>query len=326
MLSRQRALFLLRIAVWVGVGACVVVFARKLDWTRVLRAFGEANLRVALIATLVGLPCTALQGLRWASLIKAVRHVPRMTAVAAMYVGQAASALLPMRAGEAVRAELLARATGLGRATALGTVALDHSVNGVVMFCFAASLPFLLPLPRWLAAGIWAGAAAVVALGLVVLRLARHPGHEGEGRLGRLLIRLRTGLAAARDPRAVGLALLFAALSWLVEIAVAALALRAFSLPHDLPHAMVVLFGVNLALVIPSPPASLGNFELGAGSALVAFGGPADRAAAFAIGYHAMQLLPTLVMGGIMLAVLKKKPGTPFRFSSELPPSEAVRS
>src|SRR5205807_390789 len=85
-----------------------------------------------------GCPCIALQGLRWASLIRAVRRIPRFTAVAAMYVGQAASAFLPMRAGEAVRMALLARATGIGRSTSLGTVALDHSVNGVVMFSFAA--------------------------------------------------------------------------------------------------------------------------------------------------------------------------------------------
>jgi uncharacterized membrane protein YbhN (UPF0104 family) len=102
-------------------------------------------------------------------------------------------------------------------------------------------------------------------------------------------------------------AALFAALAWAVEIAVAMIALDAFHLPHDLPHAMVVLFGVNLALAIPSPPASLGSFELGAGTALVAFGGPTERAAAFAIGYHAMQLLPTLIMGGLMLAVFRKR-------------------
>jgi uncharacterized membrane protein YbhN (UPF0104 family) len=85
------------------------------------------------------------------------------------------------------------------------------------------------------------------------------------------------------------------------------IALDAFHLPHDLAHAMAVLFGVNVALAIPSPPAALGSFELGAGTALVAFGGPTERAAAFALGYHAMQLLPTLVMGGLMLAVFRKR-------------------
>src|SRR5205085_5321053 len=131
---------------------------------------------LALLATAVGLPCTALQGLRWSSLVKAVHsRVPRMTPVAAMYVGQAASAFLPMRAGEAVRTELLARATGLGRATSLGTVALDHTVNGLVMFALAALLPALLPVPRWMAVTLWAGMAGALALIGVLVWLAEHP-------------------------------------------------------------------------------------------------------------------------------------------------------
>ena len=72
------------------------------------------------------------------------------------------------------------------------------------------------------------------------------------------------------------------------------------------PHAMGVIFGINLALAIPSPPASLGNFELGAGSVLVAFGGDSGHAAAFAIGLHAIQLLPAMVMGGVMLNTFRK--------------------
>src|ERR1700730_19329458 len=123
-MTRQRLLLVLRVAVWTAVGACVVRFARKLDWDRVVRAFQGADLKLALFATLIGVPCSALQGLRWSSLVRGIRRVPRSIPVAALYVGQAASAFLPMRAGEAGRTELPERATGISRATALGSVAL----------------------------------------------------------------------------------------------------------------------------------------------------------------------------------------------------------
>lgn len=305
--GRRRLLFIGRLGIWLAVGACVVVFARRLDWEQVGRAMESADLRGLVLAMLVGLPCIALQGLRWSSLVRAIRpDVSRFTPVAAQYVGQAASCFLPMRAGEAVRTELLARATGLSRATSLGTVALDHSVNGLVMFAIAGTLPLVVPVPRWMAAVLWLGMAGAVALGAVLLRLARRPSSTSEGRIGHIVAKLRSGLAAARNPWAVGQAAAFAAVSWAFEIAVAMLALRAFGLPHDLPHGMVVLFGVNLALAIPSPPAALGNFELGAGSALMALGGDAGRVAAFALAYHALQLLPTLVVGGLMLATFRK--------------------
>jgi len=305
-MTRERLLVLLRVAVWVLVGACVLVFARRLDWNQVSHAFQGVDLGLALLATLVCVPCTSLQGLRWASLVRGIRRVPRSIPVAAIYVGQAASAFLPMRAGEAVRTELLARATGMPRATALGTVALDHSVNGVVMFAFAALLPALLPVPRWMAVVVWLGMAGAVALVLTFLWLAKHPESLPSGRIANSVARARSGLMAARNPRAVAQAAMFSAFAWSLEIVVTMLALSAFHLPHGLPQAMGVIFGVNLALAIPSPPASLGNFELGAGTALVAFGGDPGHAAAFAIGLHAIQLLPTLVMGGLMATNFRK--------------------
>jgi glycosyltransferase 2 family protein len=310
-MTRQRLFLALRVAAWLLVGAFVVIFARKLDWDQVFGAFQGADLRLALLATLIGVPCSALQGLRWSSLVKGVRRVPRFIPMAALYVGQAASAFLPMRAGEAVRTELLARATGIGRATALGTVALDHSVNGVVMFAFAALLPALLPVPRWVAVVVWSGMAGAIALVLTLLWLAKHPESIPSGRIAHAVAHARSGLMGARNPRAVAEAALFSALAWCLEISVTILALAAFHLPHDLPHAMGVIFGVNLALAIPSPPASLGNFELGAGTALVAFGGDPGHAAAFAIGLHAMQLLPTLIMGGLMVGRFRKPAPVP---------------
>src|SRR5438874_13808313 len=163
-MTRQRLLLMLRVAAWMAVGACVVLFARKLDWDKVTRTFQGADLKLALMATLIGGPCSALQGLRWSSLVKGIRRVPRTIPVAALYVGQAASAFLPMRAGEAVRTELLARATGIGRAASLGTVALDHTINGLVMFAFAGFLPLLLPVPRWMALVLWTGMAGAIVL------------------------------------------------------------------------------------------------------------------------------------------------------------------
>src|SRR5437667_3392217 len=154
-MTRERLLVLLRVAVWVLVGACVLVFARRLDWNQVSHAFQGVDLGMALLATLVCVPCTSLQGLRWASLVRGIRRMPRSTPVAAIYVGQAASAFLPMRAGEAVRMELLARATGLPRTKVVGSVALDAVVNALVMFLLAAALPLLLELPRWMAAILW---------------------------------------------------------------------------------------------------------------------------------------------------------------------------
>ena len=76
----------------------------------------------------------------------------------------------------------------------------------------------------------------------------------------------------------VGLGAFAASLgAWIFEIACTMAALAAFHLQHTASHAMAVLFGVNLALAMPAPPANLGNFELGAGVALVGLGADRDQ-------------------------------------------------
>jgi glycosyltransferase 2 family protein len=317
--ARQRALYAARILIWVLVGWGLVLLARKLDWDEVFGAFSRADLKLAVLATALGPLAIACQGLRWSQLLRALRRVPHGVAVCAMAAGQAASAFLPMRAGEAIRTELCSRSTGLSRASIVGTVALDAVVNSLVMFALAGTLPLLLPVPRWMALIFWGGMALMLVVLGILLRLARHPETIHNGRVQALIARLRGGLIALRDPAHVLPALGFALLGWMVEIVIAVLALSAFGLPHDVPHAMAVLFGVNLALAIPAPPGALGTFELGAGMALVAFGGDKERAAAFAIGYHAIQLLPQLILGGLLVTRFRR----PRRRATDLQPAEA---
>jgi glycosyltransferase 2 family protein len=304
--TRRRLVAIGRVLVWLVVAVCVVIFARSIRWGSVRDAFAAADGRLLAAAAALWVGSTVFQGTRWFALVRAVAKPSWRSVLACYYVGQAGSAVLPMRAGEAVRIELLARRNGLSRAVALGTVAIDHTVNGCVMFLLAATLPFFLPVPAWTRAVVWAAVPLVFGLVLVMLRLARDPtAHPGASNFRRSLNRLRGGLVGLRRPRSVAGAFAAAIAAWILEIATTAFALAAFHLPHGIAAAMAILLGVNLALAIPAPPANLGNFELGAGFALVALGGDKDAAAAFALGFHALQILPVLVIGGASLLAFR---------------------
>ncbi|MFL5248394.1 MAG: lysylphosphatidylglycerol synthase transmembrane domain-containing protein [Myxococcales bacterium] len=306
--TKHRLLAIVRVLVWLVVAACVVIFARSIRWATVRDAFAAADGKLLAISAALWICSTACQGTRWFALVRAVAKASWRSVLACYYVGQAGSVVLPMRAGEAVRIELLARRTGLSRAVALGTVAIDHTVNGCVMFLLAATLPFFLPVPAWTRAVVWAAVPLILCLVFVMLRLAKDPtAHPGASKLRRSLNRLRGGLVGLRRPRSVAGAFASAIAAWTLEIATTAAALAAFHLPHGVAAAMAILFGVNLALAIPAPPANLGNFELGAGFALVALGGDKDAAAAFALGFHALQIVPVLVIGGISLLAFRRR-------------------
>src|SRR3954471_15350840 len=306
--TKHRLLAVARVLVWLVVAACVVIFARSIRWATVRDAFAAADGRLLAISAGLWICSTACQGTRWFALVRAVAKASWRSVLACYYVGQAGSVVLPMRAGEAVRIELLARRTGLSRAVALGTVAIDHTVNGCVMFVLAATLPFFLPVPAWTRAVVWAGVPLAFGLVLVMLRLARDPAHHpNASRFRQALNRLRGGLVGLRRPRSVSGAFAGAIAGWIVEIATTSCALAAFHLPHGVGAAMAILFGVNLALIIPAPPANLGNFELGAGFAIVALGGDKAAAAAFALGLHAIQVVPALILGGTSLLGFRRR-------------------
>ena len=301
--KRTPLLVAVNLAVWAAVTVGIVLLARRLDWQRVRSAFALADLRFAVLAIALWPVTSTFQAARWWLLAREALPARFRDALAAYFVGAAATAVLPLRAGEAVRIELLARATAGSRAVALGTVALDHTVNGIVMFLFALALPLVLPAPRWMLILVWGGMAGLVIVAALLLRVAQAPPRRGArgGGFHGAIHRLRGGLAGLRQPRAVLPAAACSAVAWTLEIVHAALALATFHLSANPAHAMGVLFGVNLVLALPAPPGNLGNFEFGAGFSLVALGGSAEAAAAFALGYHALELIPTLLGGALFL-------------------------
>jgi uncharacterized membrane protein YbhN (UPF0104 family) len=72
------------------------------------------------------------------------------------------------------------------------------------------------------------------------------------------------------------------------------------------PLATVVLLGINLAMALPSTPASAGPFE-GATVAVLMFAGVGKGPAlAFALFYHALQVIPVTVAGVAALLLAKR--------------------
>jgi uncharacterized protein (TIRG00374 family) len=167
-------------------------------------------------------------------------------------------------------------------------------------------MPFFIDIPGWLRSGSWVALAlfAVAVTAVVAMRPVERDGREPatDGtparRLAHLLGKLQHGLTGVRQPRALALAFAASLVAWTLEVGVVLLTLRAIGLRLPVPAAFLVLAAVNLALAFPvAPPANVGTLELGATLALVEFGVAKERALAFAILYHLLQVVPIAVMG-----------------------------
>jgi uncharacterized protein (TIRG00374 family) len=133
---------------------------------------------------------------------------------------------------------------------------------------------------------------------------------EPVGRLGGFLARLRTGLAAIGNPRALSVSLVFAAGGWFAEGLIAHLALAAFGLPSGVAPSMMAVVATTLSAAASVSPGNAGAFEIACVAVLAGFDVPREAALAFAIGYHVVHLVPTAVIGGGWLIGSGIKPGT----------------
>jgi len=203
-----------------------------------------------------------------------------------------------------VRMRWLRHRTTLSQVSILSSMALEQLVNAAGFILLLAAVPFLTDMPRWMTP---AAAVAVTLFGagtLLVFSLSSRRGRAPDavgGRVSQIVANMRHGLTAARDRRSMGIALGASLLGWLAEIGVTRLTMVALGIHLPIAAAVLVLVAANLALLFPfAPPGNLGTLELGATLGLMAFGVSKEQALAFAICYHALQLVPVTLLGALI--------------------------
>ena len=293
---------------WLGivvVVALAVVAARRLDPDEIRRALSQASPASLFAAAIANVLALVLQAGRWLAIVHPIepRAKPR-DAFFSLVAGYAVGLVVPARASDLARAHLMARRSGASMATLTATAVVDHLLGSVALFAALGLLAALSSLPGWIrTAGLLASAAAVSALlGLWLLRPREQRQVPGSG-LAASLARLRQGLVAVGRPRALAISFLFALGGWAAEVTIAHLSLRAFGLPAGVVPSLLVVLATTLSAAASLSPGNAGAFELACIVALSGLGVAREPAFAFALGYHAVHLIPTgLIGGGWLLA------------------------
>ncbi|HZY17330.1 MAG TPA: lysylphosphatidylglycerol synthase transmembrane domain-containing protein [Ramlibacter sp.] len=224
--------------------------------------------------------------------------------------------VLPLRAGDAVRAFAFRDALRLPPATLLGSVLLERLLDLamlLVLFFAGASLVRGGGLPPGLAATAQALAAAAVGAlvllplaGPAVARRLAGPTSEGTGwkaRTGRIATDLLASFSLLRSPRRAALLLPMTALIWLLEGAVFAAVAAELAPGTPAAAGWFAMTTGTLATLLPSTPGYVGTFDYFTMLGFSAFG--LDRAAATAISLsvHAILWAPVTALGLVLLVL-----------------------
>ena len=288
----------------------LVVFAfaafgvASVDLRRLGASLAAASPALLLLAALANVANLVFHAFRWAAVVRppGVR-VRAVDVLAAMTAGFAVGIAVPARAGDLVRAHLLARRAGLRRSFVLASAALDYVVGTASLVPLVGLLAVAIPLPSW-ARDALAVTAIASGGGVVALFFLRPPrdgrATDGPG-LGGLVARLRSGLSAVHEPGALARALAWAIAGWGAEVGVAWATLAAVGIAPTLGLSALVVLATAAANAVAVSPGNAGPFELAAMLPLAGVGVAPEPALAFALLFHLAHLAPVGAMGGWVL-------------------------
>jgi uncharacterized protein (TIRG00374 family) len=304
----------LAIAVTVGFAYLAV---RDVDFADLGHSLRESNywsLVPALTTLALGF---FMRALRWRVLFSPKTRPAVWPTTQALLIGQFFNNVLPLRAGDAARIVALHSLGGSSRAETAATVVTERffDVLALLLLLFVA-LPWF-PEVTWIrAAGILGIALTLVLIGaVVVLRvfgerpvrfalrpLSRLPFLFPE-RLEAAVRNLMQGFIALRSARLGLVAFLWTLASWLVLAVSFWFVELGFDLGLSPAAGLLVVIATGLSMIIPSAPAAVGVFEAAAIVALSAYGIPQTQALSYALVVHALNVLPFVVAGLVVLNV-----------------------
>jgi uncharacterized protein (TIRG00374 family) len=291
-------------AVIVTTVLCAVILWR-MNLAKVVRSFAGVTWSWVAGVFALNLLNTWVEAFRWRLILSSVKRETRtLNAFGAMLVGVVGNTILPLRLGDGARAYFLARRERISTASSLGTVMLDRIMDVtffLIMVLFTGLFyRFSLLLERTAFIAAIALTAAVAVLVIIArfgprLRL-RFAGRTGE-RFFDWIHRFALGLASLRKAGVLVPASVLSAFSWGLRFLMIAAMFRAFH--FDMPYiaAAVVLIFVNLGIAAVSTPANLGGFELSMLAAFSLFGADPERALSCAIVFHAVEVVPMVLLG-----------------------------
>ena len=256
----------------------------------------------------------AVRAARWDYLLRGVAKLNPVQLFPIVSIGYMANNVLPLRAGELVRAYALSTRHGVRKSASLATIAVERIFDGLTMLLFftVASLSIALTsdlrtvfsLAVLLFAGITVGLLVFVFAPatrdrIIAAVLARLPERFGE-RVGPMAQAFINGLSILRRRNEVVGVALASICAWTLEASMYLLIAEAFGMDIS-PFGILMITAVaNLATLIPSSPGYVGAFEYGV---ILVVAGPLgfgrELALSYAVVVHAALYLPVTLLGFI---------------------------
>ncbi len=286
---------------------CFAYLFWKIDlksfWQTLIQASPHWLLGVALLNILVLL----LKAERWRLFVRPLSSLSFGETLCLTILGFFGNSILPARAGDVGRGLYLAK-RGVPWAAGVSTVASDKLIDAIGLMSFV--IPLIPSLPRFLRDGALLLLFMVSGIFVFILFFSRKFTQKdlvyARGRVSKALMALSLGTHGFKDKIIFFKAYLLTLFSWFLQIEMLILTAKALGLSLGFATALLTILGLNVALVLPTPPAGIGIAHAAIVMVLTHFGYAKPEALSIAVLYHGIQVMVLAVLGPVFW-VLKSR-------------------
>lgn len=300
--------------VWIGFAVSAVflyVAFRGQDPGEIWNSLQRANYWYLIPGLALYFTGVWVRSLRWAFLLRSVDRFSGRQLFPIVVIGYMANNVLPLRAGEFVRAYVLSNRTGLRKSTALATIAVERIFDGLTMLAFILIASISIGLTSEIRHLVLIASLifSILLGGLIFVSadrarnwllhqcLPRLPGKVGASS-SRMADSFLSGLGILRRREDLMLVALTSVAAWVLEASMYAVLSEGFQLGIGPAAILLTTAAANLGTLIPSSPGYVGPFEAGVLIALVgAIGLQRELALSYAIAVHAALYFPVTFWG-----------------------------
>ncbi len=304
---------------WAGFAISAVLIALFLRATHpsaLADALRDADYWYLIPATAVLFVAIAARCARWSVLMRPVAPMSPARLFPYAVIGYMANNLLPARAGEVVRAYVLGDREHVSKMSAFGTIAVERLFDGLTLvFMLLIAGTFVGFDDRRLRV-IAIGSSALFAVAVTVFYVVtlseertkrvmhaflRFLPERLEHRAESIADQLAVSLRSVHEWRPLVAVVFLSMIAWTIEAACYAIIGQGFELGVSFGHYCLLLAAANLAIIVPTFFGGTGPFEWAAKLVLVGAGVGDSVAGAYSIVAHAIILIPTTILGLILL-------------------------
>lgn len=253
---------------------------------------------------------------RWSILMRPIADLGPKRLFPYVIIGYMANNLLPARAGEVVRAYIVGDRENVSKVGTLGSIAVERLFDGCILVLMLLVCGAIAGFDDSRLEAIAIASSVVFALAFIgfysltlseerarrfmqflMKALPKRLEHMAGGIVEALVISLRS----VHDWRTFLGVTVLSVLAWIIEAGSYMVVGYSFDIDLSFAHFVLLLAASNMVIIIPTFLGGTGPFEWAAKLVLVGAGVGGGVAGAYAIVAHQLVVLPTTVLGLLML-------------------------